>query len=366
MDKKTENNVLKKKIKEQHLGITAGGDSRSMVSLPLDCESLCTSGVQLTSHPETYNNSRSFWGDTPIITVTEDSAFSDPIEQKKLSLEGEQVSLCQIKVEMKATKDKEMEPEFTLKVHHEHEDEVMGTIRSSGDTLDPLEKEWIYSAACGRLPVLCHLLEQEPSLVHKKDFTSVSILIFINVHFAYLLYYFIQCLCSSLCSYLCSLCSYLCITGLHWAAKHGKEDMAILLASAGVDVNTRAKLSSKFVFVLSCQGYTALHIAALHGHSHIMRLLIDVYGAKENLRDYSGRLPHHYLKMHEFQGDAEFTVSRAIERKNKKLPMLFLHRSGGTSKKKWGSAEDLSSTDERAGTSQTLLLPPFRPRKFSR
>ncbi|XP_039590780.1 ankyrin repeat domain-containing protein SOWAHD isoform X2 [Polypterus senegalus] len=317
MDKKTEYNVLKKKIKEQHLGITAGGDSRSMLSLALDCESLCTSDEQLTSHPETYNNSMSFWGDTPIITVTEDSVFSDPLEQKKLSLEGEQVSLCQIKVEMKATKDKEMGPEFALKVHHEHEDEVMGTIRSANDALDPLEKEWIYSAACGRLPVLSHLLEQEPNLVHKKDFTSG--------------------------------------TGLHWAAKHGKEDMAILLANAGVDVNTRAH-----------GGYTALHIAALHGHSHIMKLLIDVYGAKENLRDYSGRLPHHYLKMHELQGDAEFTVSHATERKNKKLPTLFLHRSSGTSKKKWGSAEDLSSTDERAGTSQTLLLPPFRPRKFSR
>ncbi|KAG2461810.1 SWAHC protein, partial [Polypterus senegalus] len=190
-------NVLKKKIKEQHLGITAGGDSRSMLSLALDCESLCTSDEQLTSHPETYNNSMSFWGDTPIITVTEDSVFSDPLEQKKLSLEGEQVSLCQIKVEMKATKDKEMGPEFALKVHHEHEDEVMGTIRSANDALDPLEKEWIYSAACGRLPVLSHLLEQEPNLVHKK-------------------------------------------TGLHWAAKHGKEDMAILLANAGVDVNTRA------------------------------------------------------------------------------------------------------------------------------
>lgn len=34
--------------------------------------------------------------------------------------------------------------------------------------LDPVEKEWIYSAACGCLSDLAQLLQQEPSLANKK------------------------------------------------------------------------------------------------------------------------------------------------------------------------------------------------------
>lgn len=34
--------------------------------------------------------------------------------------------------------------------------------------LDPVEKEWIYSATCGRLSDLSQLLKQEPSLANKK------------------------------------------------------------------------------------------------------------------------------------------------------------------------------------------------------
>eukprot|EP00075_Anas_platyrhynchos_P039376 XP_027328629.1 translation initiation factor IF-2-like isoform X8 [Anas platyrhynchos] len=43
------------------------------------------------------------------------------------------------------------------------------------------------------------------------------------------------------------------------------------------------------------QGYTPLHIAALHGHRQIVELLVERFGAKQNLRDYSGHLAGHYL-----------------------------------------------------------------------
>ncbi|GAA6072720.1 ankyrin repeat domain-containing protein SOWAHD isoform X1 [Tachysurus ichikawai] len=33
-------------------------------------------------------------------------------------------------------------------------------------------------------------------------------------------------------------------TALHWAAKHGKEDMATAMADAGADVNTKAHVSN--------------------------------------------------------------------------------------------------------------------------
>lgn len=33
-------------------------------------------------------------------------------------------------------------------------------------------------------------------------------------------------------------------TALHWAAKHGKEDMTTMLAEAGADINTKAVRAS--------------------------------------------------------------------------------------------------------------------------
>ncbi|XP_015228606.1 PREDICTED: ankyrin repeat domain-containing protein SOWAHA-like isoform X2 [Cyprinodon variegatus] len=199
----------------------------------------------------------------------------------------------------------------------EHDEESTGSMGSTSVALDPTEKEWIYHAASARVPDLSQLLRLEPSLVNKKDFTS--------------------------------------FTALHWAAKHGNKDMATLVADAGGDVNNK-----------SHGGYTPLHIAALHGHRHIVDLLIGTYGAKENVRDYSGRLPFHYLSVKDLEGpqedcDLQFQVAQARERnKNRKLVSLF------HSKKKWGSAEELAPIEEERTASHQLSLPPFRPRKFSR
>ncbi|XP_056129765.1 ankyrin repeat domain-containing protein SOWAHB [Lampris incognitus] len=211
----------------------------------------------------------------------------------------------------------ELDKDLGSKSESEQDEECMGSMGATAVALDPIEKEWIYSAACARVPNLSQLLGQDPSLANKKDFTSVS------------------------------------ITALHWAAKHGKEDMASLVANAGADVNTKS-------------GYTPLHIAALHGHRHILDLLIGTYGAKENLRDYSGHIPFHYLNIREPEGPEEdnelqFHVTQARERnRNRKLASLF------QSKKKWGSAEELAPIEEERSAPQQLVPPAFRPRKFSR
>ncbi|XP_021421727.1 ankyrin repeat domain-containing protein SOWAHC isoform X3 [Oncorhynchus mykiss] len=203
----------------------------------------------------------------------------------------------------------------------ESEEECMGRMRSTPVALiqslqlDPVEKEWIYSATCGRLSDLSQLLKQEPSLANKK-------------------------------------------TALHWAAKHGKEDMATMMVNAGADVNTK-----------SHGGYTPLHIAALHGHRHILELLIGKYGAKKNLRDYSGHLACQYLNITESTEDdraapeeTQFPEFQARDHgRNRKLVSLF------QSKKKWGSAEELAPVKERVALApHQLMVPAFRPRKFSR
>lgn len=210
------------------------------------------------------------------------------------------------------------ETESAAESESEQDEESTGSMGSASVALDPIEKEWIYSAAGARVPDLSQLLRQDPSLANKKDFTSG-------------------------------------FTALHWAAKHGNEDMAALMVGAGADVNTK-----------SHGGYTPLHIAALHGHRNILDVLIGTYGAKENLRDYSGHLACHYLNIKEPEGaeedcELQFQVTQAPERiKNRKLVSLF------HSKKKWGSAEDLAPIEEERTAAHQLVLPPFRPRKFSR
>ncbi|XP_070825623.1 ankyrin repeat domain-containing protein SOWAHC [Chaetodon trifascialis] len=209
----------------------------------------------------------------------------------------------------------ELDKDSGSKSESEQDEECTGSMGSAAVALDPIEKEWIYSAAGARVPDLSQLLRQDPSLANKKDFTS--------------------------------------FTALHWAAKHGSEVMATLVVNAGADVNTKS-------------GYTPLHIAALHGHRHILDLLIGTYGAKENLRDYSGHLAFHYLNTKEAEGPEEdcelpFQVTQARERnRNRKLVSLF------HSKKKWGSAEELAPIEEERTASHQLVLPAFRPRKFSR
>ncbi|NXJ05687.1 SWAHA protein, partial [Odontophorus gujanensis] len=80
-------------------------------------------------------------------------------------------------------------------------------------------------------------------------------------------------------------------TALHWAAKSGNADMVrniIEVAEkegAHIDVDAR-----------SHGGYTALHLAAMHGRDTVISMLVRSYHAKIDLRDYSGKKPHQYLK----------------------------------------------------------------------
>ncbi|KAL4623753.1 ankyrin repeat domain-containing protein SOWAHC-like isoform X3 [Arapaima gigas] len=205
--------------------------------------------------------------------------------------------------------DDEVDKDLGSKSEQELEDDSSGSVGSLTVTLEPLEKEWIHSAACGQLENLTQLLQQDASLASKK------------------------------------------VTALHWAAKHGRGDMAALMADSGVDVNTKA-------------GYTPLHIAALHGHHHIIDLLVRTYGsAKENVRDHSGHLAYQYLNTKDPVGEdneAGLQGAQVGERKARRLVTLFQH------KKKWGSAEDLVTTVEERPLASQLTLPPFRPRKFSR
>ncbi|XP_035512980.1 ankyrin repeat domain-containing protein SOWAHC isoform X1 [Morone saxatilis] len=72
----------------------------------------------------------------------------------------------------------ELDKDSGSKSESEQDEECTGSMGSAAVALDPVEKEWIYSAAGARVPDLSQLLRQDPSLANKKDFTSgVSLII---------------------------------------------------------------------------------------------------------------------------------------------------------------------------------------------
>ncbi|KAM5227833.1 ankyrin repeat domain-containing protein SOWAHC [Ctenodactylus gundi] len=119
--------------------------------------------------------------------------------------------------------------------------------------LDPLEHAWMLSAADGRWDSLEGLLACDPGLLVKRDFITG-------------------------------------FTCLHWAAKHGRQELLATLVrfagQHGLPVNINARTSG---------GYTALHLAAMHGHVEVVKLLVGAYDADVEVRDYSGRKAAQYL-----------------------------------------------------------------------
>ncbi|NXE05657.1 SWAHA protein, partial [Lophotis ruficrista] len=80
-------------------------------------------------------------------------------------------------------------------------------------------------------------------------------------------------------------------TALHWAAKNGNCDMVTNIIRAAEKGDIYIYMDAR-----SHGGYTALHLAAIHGQEKIITMLVYSYHAKTDLRDYSGKKPHQYLK----------------------------------------------------------------------
>ncbi|XP_059184112.1 ankyrin repeat domain-containing protein SOWAHC-like [Centropristis striata] len=119
--------------------------------------------------------------------------------------------------------------------------------------LDPLEHEWMMCASDGEWGSLCNLLATEPGLLLKKDFVTG-------------------------------------FTCLHWAAKQDKPELIALIINFAKQHNVPISVD-----VRSNTGYTPLHIAAMHNHMDVVKLLVGAYNADVEIRDYSGRKACQYL-----------------------------------------------------------------------
>ncbi|KAG7221186.1 hypothetical protein INR49_017473 [Caranx melampygus] len=119
--------------------------------------------------------------------------------------------------------------------------------------LEPREHAWLVKGATGAWPDIYSLFREDSSLLNKQDFISG-------------------------------------FTVLHWIAKHGDHRVLNTLwygvQKAGLvfDINAR-----------SACGHTPLHIAAIHGHKNIIRLLVNKFDADVKLRDTAGKRPWQYL-----------------------------------------------------------------------
>ncbi|XP_034533386.1 ankyrin repeat domain-containing protein SOWAHC-like [Notolabrus celidotus] len=120
-------------------------------------------------------------------------------------------------------------------------------------TLDPMEHEWMMCASDGEWGSLFPLLASEPSLVLRKDFITG-------------------------------------FTCLHWAAKHGKPELIAMIINFSKQHHVPISVDAR-----SNMGYTPLHVAAMHNHMEVVKLLVGAYGADVEIRDYSGRKACQYL-----------------------------------------------------------------------
>lgn len=131
--------------------------------------------------------------------------------------------------------------------------------------LGPVEHEWLVKSAKGCWTRICSLLLQHPQLAEKRNFMSG-------------------------------------FTVLHWAAKSGNCEMVCKV----MDV-TRQCAGGICVNAKSYDGYTPLHIAAIHTHEGVLSLLVCKYGANTNIRDNSGKKPYHYLSQ-----DVSFEIRKML------------------------------------------------------
>ncbi|XP_041769515.1 ankyrin repeat domain-containing protein SOWAHC isoform X1 [Anopheles merus] len=145
------------------------------------------------------------------------------------------------------------------------------TLNTENMMQHPNAKEWLIAAAKSDYQLLAKLSTEHPNLVKLQDISTGY-------------------------------------TALHWAAKHGNEDVVKLVAGKlKADVNARTN-----------GGYTALHIATQFGRNDIFELLCNVYKADRDLLDWSGKKALEYQKQMTSVSESTFSKIKARKKHSEK------------------------------------------------
>ncbi|XP_054732686.1 uncharacterized protein LOC129240739 [Anastrepha obliqua] len=140
-------------------------------------------------------------------------------------------------------------------------------------------------------------------------------------------------------------------TALHWAAKHGNQDVVKLIAGTyKADVNARTN-----------GGYTPLHVSMQFGRNDVFELLVNVYKANRDLVDWSGNKPLDYSKQSTSVSPSTFSseyysdfYAHEIEPYNNNWARSLLKgASGGTVRSKKYASKAYSTMTPSSKTSVT-------------
>lgn len=188
-------------------------------------------------------------------TTNEDSSESQVISERTLKLQATEYHKGAFLYRSTRSKQKELEAQGSPQLQRCKKIARPGNEAKDADVLplEPVEHEWLVKSAKGCWSQIYGLLLQNPQMAEKRNFMSG-------------------------------------FTILHWAAKSGNGEMVCKV----IDV-ARQSAGGINVDVKSYDGYTPLHIAAIHSHERVLSLLVCQYGANTNVRDNSGKKPYHYL-----------------------------------------------------------------------
>ncbi|XP_051932116.1 ankyrin repeat domain-containing protein SOWAHC [Hippocampus zosterae] len=123
-----------------------------------------------------------------------------------------------------------------------------------GLALYPMEHVWMLSAVEGNCDTLLEFVSEEPLLLTRLDFISGY-------------------------------------SVLHWLAKTGRDDTLLKLLHRA----EKAGGQPVSVDVRGSGGLTPLHVASMHGHYAVVKLLVGAFGADVDVMDYGGRRAWQYL-----------------------------------------------------------------------
>lgn len=155
---------------------------------------------------------------------------------------------------------------FTSVLSTSHSTQSSQSVDQDSDwALTPLEHAWMLSAVDGSFESLLEFITEEPTLLNRRDFISGY-------------------------------------SVLHWLAKRGQDGVILRLIRHAHDHSIPLDVDAR-----GSGGLTPLHLAAMHGHFAVIKLLVGAFGADVDAMDYAGRRAWQYLS-----GDAPLEMKELL------------------------------------------------------